>query len=179
MKGQAQVARKPARQCFEDSRLEIKQTLQMHKLGTAVLLGTMACVSIACAAGLLAAMMDKVDTSTVSEAPSMVVISLTGCLFCLHYLWRCYRTGLEDLRGLLGQLSQLDEFREALTAERNAFRKLQELADSHLIPDSGDPSGRMKKGPCKPKRGKSGARTQRIESRSADNVLRFENYKNM
>jgi hypothetical protein len=152
----------------------------MHKIGTAVLLGTMACVSIACAAGLLAATLEKVNTATANENPSILVISLAGWLFCLHYLWRCYRTGLEDLRGLLSQLSQLDEFREAFIAERNALRKLQELNEaSQLSLGSEDPSENTTRRVRKPKRSRDRARGQRTDSTGADNVLRFENYKNM
>ena len=182
MKGQPRVSGKPVRAYFEDSRCEIKRTLRMHKVGTAVLLAAISCASIIAAGGLVAAVLGKMNPGSVTANDPLpelrtVVICLGGWLFCFHYLWRCYRSGLEDVRRLLRQLSQLEQIRETFTAERRAPRKQQPRVAPPSHADATKASKTSQERAHKLKRGRTRARTLRGGAMGVDNVVQIENYR--
>jgi hypothetical protein len=181
---QPRLSRKPVREYFEDSRCEIKRTLRMHKAGTAVLLAAISCVSLIAAGGLAAAVLEKMSPRNVAANDPLselraVVICLGGWLFCLHYLWRCYRSGLEDVRCLLRELSQLEQFRETFTADRKALRK-ERLIASHLSrSDATSISGTSHEQTLKRKQSRTRARTPRMGITGVENVIQIDRYRRL
>jgi hypothetical protein len=168
VQGQPRVSRKP--------------TLRMHKAGTVVLLAAISCVSFIAAGGLAAAVLEKMSPGTVTTNDPLsqlrtVVICLGGWFFCSHYLWRCYRSGLEDVRGLLRQLSQLEQIRETFTAERRALRKQHLLAGPLSRPDAANAPETSQEQAPKPKRSRTRAPTPQVDVTSVDNVVELESYR--
>jgi hypothetical protein len=182
VKGQPRLSRKPARAHLEDSRCQIKRTLRMHQAGTAVLLAAISCASFIAAGGLVAAVLETMNSASVTTNDPLselrtVLICLGGWLFCFHCLWRCYRTGLEDVRDLLRQLSQLEQIRHTLAAERRAIRKQQRLAVPLSRADATKASETSQEQARKLKRGRTRARTPRAGATGVDNVVQIENYR--
>lgn len=182
MQGQPRVSRKPVRAYFEDSRCEIKRTLRMHKAGTVVLLAAISCVSFIAAGGLAAAVLEKMSPRTVTTNDSLselrtVIICLGGWFFCFHYLWRCYRSGLEDVRGLLRQLSQLEQIRETFTAERRTLRKQHLLAGPQSRSDATNATETSQEQARKPKRSRTRAPAPQVDVTGVDNVVELESYR--
>lgn len=156
----------------------------MRRAGAAVLLATISCVSFIPAGGLVAAVLGKMNPGSVTTNDPLselrtVVIGLGGWLFCLYYLWRCYRSGLEDVSGLLRQLNQLEEIRETVTAEQRALRKKQPLAVPVSRTDPTKASETPQEQARKHKRRRTLARTPQGGAAGVDNVVQIESDKHV
>ena len=184
VQGQPRLSHKPARACLEDSRFEIKQTLRLHKVGTAVLLFTILCISLIAAGGLTVAVLEKLSPRAIATSGPlsdfrMVAICLGGWFFCFHYLWRCYRSGLEDVRGLLRQLSQLEQIRDTFAAERRALRKQRLLASNTTGSDVTAASETSRAQARKPKQGRTRVQTPQVDVTGVENVVKLDSYRRL
>jgi hypothetical protein len=182
LKGERRVLRKPVHAHLEDSRCEIKRTLRLHKAGTVVVLAAILCVSFIAAGGLVATAIEKMNSGMVTANDPVSELStaafcMGGWLFCFHYLWRCYRTGLEDVRGLLRQLSQLEHIGETFAAERRALRKQELVATSLTRAHAASASETSREKTRKRKRSRVRVPTPRSDATGVDNVVQIGNYR--
>lgn len=165
MKAQSQMTRKRAREVRVDARYETMSVLRMHKMGATVSLGALATVAVVSAGGLFAAVLIKPSvTEAITHDFMLVAIGSAAWLFCLHLLWRCYRSELENVRRLLGQLIQLDAGWELLTMERRAHKNRE-------------PSGQLTKQERQVRRRKIQERNSGAHNDGFNNILQFESYK--
>jgi len=178
VKPQSSTAHQAVDEHCDDSRDQIQQFLRLQKISAVVLLVAMALVCIISSGGLFAAVLKELQTpASLSESPTLIGFCLIGWIGCLHYLWRFYRTGLEGVRALLTQLSQIDETRAEFAIELREVRKLYRLAASRV----NDTAVSKPLRGIKRKLKGSALRAQKdcVDATPIDNVLDFENYKNM
>jgi hypothetical protein len=107
--------RLPALPPFGDSRAELRRTLRMHELGTAATLVVSWGISIIFSIALASGIFETLKSHETGEPPGVTVLGLVAlCVVawmpCSHYLWRCYRTGLRDVRKLHRQINRLEQF---------------------------------------------------------------------
>jgi hypothetical protein len=139
VKPQSSTAHEAVDEHCDDSRDQIQQFLRLQKISAVVLIVAMALVCIISSGGLFAVMLKELQApASLSEAPTLIVFCGLAWIGCLHYLWRFYRTGIEGVRGLLTQLSQIDETRAEFAIELREVQKLYRLAASG--PSPRDPS---------------------------------------
>lgn len=108
---------------FEVSRSELKRTMRFHELTTFIAFAVGCGVHVAFSIGILVTLSGLLKRS-VQEPVSfsignVVLLALIVLAWgpCSHFLWRCYRAGLADIRCLHRQLSQVEAVRANLGSE--------------------------------------------------------------
>ncbi len=131
--------RLPAPPPFGDSRAELRRTLRMHELGTAATLVVSWSISILFTIGLTAGMFNALKSHELREAIGvsalgMLALCVTAWVPCCHYLWRCYRSGLRDVRKLHRQINRLEQFDVEFSRVSRPMRKRMTLG-TVLVPE--------------------------------------------
>ncbi len=113
---------------FGDSRAELRRTLRMHELGTTATLAVSWGISIIFSIGIAAGLYETLKSHDTGDAPGVTVLAMVAlCVMawvpCCHYLWRCYRSGLRDVRKLHRQINRLERFDAEFKRVSRAPRK--------------------------------------------------------
>jgi hypothetical protein len=109
------------------SRRELTRTLRVHELVTMATLAVCWGISTIFTIGLIVGVMELVKHDERGGGPGLSILTMVGLcaagwLPCCHYLWRCYKSGLRDVRRLHRQIYRLDfldaKFRRAPVSRR-------------------------------------------------------------
>lgn len=98
---------------FAYSRQSLTQTLRTHQFVTMATLAVNWAISIIFTIGLAGGVVQLLKPTEHGGGPGLTMLAMVGLcaaawLPCCHYLWRCYRSGLRDIRRLHRQIYRLD-----------------------------------------------------------------------
>lgn len=98
---------------FAHSRRELTRTLRMHQLVTIATLVVCWTISLTFTLGMVSGAIELLKAAGHGSSPSLSTLGIVGLctagwLPCCYYLWRCYKSGLRDVRALHRQVCRLD-----------------------------------------------------------------------